>query len=388
MRCLVLVLSLWAVSHDGVARGETVTFAVFGDYGSVWPAATQVADMVHLWNPDFLVTTGDNNYGDIAIGSIDWELNIGARYGDFMKGRSDGKYPTQTSPVQRFFPSVGNHDTDGGFVLGGSPPPAPAATLVPKLQLALVPNLQLGNELPAPSIPCGAVGTGGGTSDKPGYIDYFHTDPADAAGRLPQGVHTPRHSYYDFRRGPVHLFALDSDRAQSEPASLVEQQEWLQARLADSDAPWKFVYFHHPAYSSGPHGPHPLMQWPFAQWGADAVFQGHDHNYERVRVDNIPYFVSGLGGLSPYGFPRETPGSEFRYSQNNGVMRVIADESNAYFEFIALDPSGDPSGLTIDTFAMAHPVPEPAVPAIFVCGVFLIAAWLISRGGAETLRGG
>jgi hypothetical protein len=354
MRCAVLFLSLCALSQRAVVRGETVTFAVFGDYGNASQTAAQVAEMVHSWDPDFLITTGDNTYGDIAVGSMDWEINIGSFYGDFMKGRSDGKYPSQTSTVQRFFPSVGNHDTEGGFVLGGSPPP----------------------DVPAPpDVPDGAVGTGGGTSDKPGYIDYFHTDPADAAGRLPQGVHSHRHSYYDFRRGPVHLFALDSDRAQSEPASLIEQQQWLQARLSDSDAPWKFVYFHHPAYSSGPHGPHPLMQWPFAEWGADAIFQGHDHNYERVRVDGVPYFVSGLGGLRPYGFPRETPESEFRYSQTNGAMRVIADESTARFEFIAIDALGGPSGLSIDTFEMPHPVPEPALaPAALLTWLLYAAA--------------
>ena len=155
------------------------------------------------------------------------------------------------------------------------------------------------------------------------------------------------------------------------------------ARLADSDAPWKFVYFHHPAYSSGPHGPHPLMQWPFAEWGADAVFQGHDHNYERVRVDDLPYFVSGLGGLGPYGFPRETPGSEFRYSASSGAMRVIADEANVWFEFIALDPLGDPSGLKIDSFEMAHAVPEPAIApaAMLTLLLYVVARRKRSRRG-------
>jgi hypothetical protein len=362
-------------SLGSIIRAETVTFAVFGDYGSSTPAATQVADLVKSWAPDFIITTGDNIYGDIAVGSPDWELYIGARYGQFMKGRGDGKYPNQTSPVQRFFPSVGNHDTDSGFVLGDSPRPGPAFPAAPA----------------GPALPAVPVGTGGGVGDKPGYIDYFHTDPGEP-GRLPEGTHTPRHSYYDFRRGPVHLFALDSDRAQSEPASLVEQQEWLQARLADSDAPWKFVYFHHPAYSSGPHGPHPLMQWPFAQWGVDAVFQGHDHNYERLRVDDVLYFVSGLGGVGAYGFVRDTPGSEFRYSQSNGAMRVVADESNVHFEFIALDPQGDPSGLTIDPHLMSKPIPEPATAAAMT---LVIAALVIRRihrappsAAAPRLRGG
>jgi tartrate-resistant acid phosphatase type 5 len=345
MRRIFLILSICAASHApaSVACAETVTFAVFGDYGGASKAATEVADLVHSWNPDFIVTTGDNNYGNIAVGSMDWELYVGSRYGDYMKGRSDGKYPSQTSPVQRFFPSVGNHDTESGFVLGDSP-----------------------------AAPGGPIGTGGGVGDKPGYIDYFHTDPGDPDGRLPSGVHSPQHSFYDVRWGPVHLFALDSDRAQAEPASGVEQREWLQARLADSDAPWKFVYFHHAAYSSGPHGSHAMMQWPFAEWGADAVFQGHDHNYERLLVDDFLYFVSGLGGQGTYGFPREAPGSLVRYSETNGAMRVTVDETSVLFEFVALDPFGDPNGTLVDIYELAHPVPEPATAVVLILAAVLV----------------
>jgi hypothetical protein len=354
MRRFYVVASFCLIWHaaSGLARAETVTFAVFGDYGSAIPQATDVANLVHAWDPDFIVTTGDNLYGTVAVGSTDWELYIGSRYGRYMKGRSDGKYANQTSPVQRFFPSVGNHDTEGGFVLGE--------------QGAAAPDQQQANEN-------GPVGTGGGASDKPGYIDYFHTDPADPAGRLPAGVHTPRHSYYDFRWGPVHLFVLDSDRAQSELASGIEQQEWLQARLADSDAPWKFISLHHPAYSSGPHGPHAMMQWPFRQWGADAVFQGHDHNYERLVVDDFLYFVTGLGGAGLYGFPRETPGSLVRYAATNGSMRVTVDETSAKFEFIALDPLGDPNGIIVDSYEMSRPIPEPTT------GIAAILAAVLAR---------
>ena len=38
------------------------------------------------------------------------------------------------------------------------------------------------------------------------------------------------------------------------------------------------------------------MQWPFKDWGADAVLTGHDHIYERLLVNGIPYFVNGIGG--------------------------------------------------------------------------------------------
>ena len=31
-------------------------------------------------------------------------------------------------------------------------------------------------------------------------------------------------------------------------------------------------------------------------WGANAVLSGFYHVYERLRVDELPYFVNGAGG--------------------------------------------------------------------------------------------
>jgi tartrate-resistant acid phosphatase type 5 len=44
------------------------------------------------------------------------------------------------------------------------------------------------------------------------------------------------------------------------------------------------------------------MQWPFAAWGATAVLAGHDHDYERLTVGGLPYFVNGLGGEGQVAF--------------------------------------------------------------------------------------
>ena len=41
----------------------STVFAVVGDYGeSVLPYEKEVADRIKSWNPDFIVTAGDNNY--------------------------------------------------------------------------------------------------------------------------------------------------------------------------------------------------------------------------------------------------------------------------------------------------------------------------------------
>ena len=40
----------------------TIHFAVIGDYGDAGQAELDVANLVKSWNPDFIITTGDNNY--------------------------------------------------------------------------------------------------------------------------------------------------------------------------------------------------------------------------------------------------------------------------------------------------------------------------------------
>lgn len=64
------------------------------------------------------------------------------------------------------------------------------------------------------------------TTDAQPYLDYFE---------LPGNER-----YYDFQRGAVHFFALDSDA--EEPDGITRdslQALWLQQRLADSSAPFK-----------------------------------------------------------------------------------------------------------------------------------------------------
>ena len=133
-----------------------------------------------------------------------------------------------------------------------------------------------------------------------GYLSYF-TLPGNER-------------YYDFKRGPVHFFALNSYKDADGVSATSKQAMWLKDKLAASTYPWKIVFFHHPPYSSGEHGSNNYMRWPFEAWGADAVLSGHDHDYERIMRDvnndgtKIPYFVSGLGGQSRRSFGSTTLG--------------------------------------------------------------------------------
>lgn len=81
-------------------------FAVIGDYGQAGQNEQAVAEMVLSWNPDFIITTGDNNYPSGQAETID--ENIGQYYADYIFPYN-GTYESDSSE-NRFFPSLGNHD--------------------------------------------------------------------------------------------------------------------------------------------------------------------------------------------------------------------------------------------------------------------------------------
>lgn len=154
------------------------------------------------------------------------------------------------------------------------------------------------------------------------YFDYF-TLPGNER-------------YYDFVWGPVHFFAINSNSQEPDGFRADSAQaQWLRETMTASQSPWQVVYMHVPPYSSGLHGSATYMRWPFAEWGADAVITGHDHTYERLQVDGIPYFVNGVGGGAIYYFEEIDPASQFRYADDHGAMLVTASESWMQFEFIS-----------------------------------------------------
>lgn len=90
------------------ATTEGIRFAVIGDYGSGNKNAEAVANLVKSWDPDFIITTGDNNYPSGAASTIDH--NIGQFYHEYIHPYK-GSYGEGAS-FNRFFPTLGNHDWD------------------------------------------------------------------------------------------------------------------------------------------------------------------------------------------------------------------------------------------------------------------------------------
>lgn len=83
-----------------------VRFGVIGDYGKAGQAEHDVSELVKSWQPDFIVTLGDNNYTEGSAETID--ENVGQYYHEFI-GNYEGTYrPGATE--NRFWPVLGNHD--------------------------------------------------------------------------------------------------------------------------------------------------------------------------------------------------------------------------------------------------------------------------------------
>jgi Peptidase family M1 domain/Calcineurin-like phosphoesterase len=256
-----------------------VVFAAIGDYGSDDPAEENVANLVLSWQPDFIITLGDNNYPNGEAYTID--NAIGQYFHSFI-------YPYEGhfgdgADSNRFFPCLGNHD-----VL---------------------------------------------TDDGQPYYNYFS---------LPGNER-----YYDFTWGPLHFFALNNNDSEPDGVRVSSRQAaWLRDGLAASSSAWDIVYMHYPPYSSGNHGSTSWAQWPYAEWGAEVVLSAHDHDYERLTVNGIPYFVNGLGGGGIYDFGDLLGNSLERYNDDYGALRVEATGEYISFEFVTR------RGETVDYFEL------------------------------------
>ena len=94
----------------------------------------------------------------------------------------------------------------------------------------------------------------------------------------PKGIEPER--AYSFEYGNALFMVLDGNLA---PAS---QAAWLEQKLSQTHATWKFVMYHQPAYSSGGNRDNVELRaaWTplFDKYHVDMALQGHDHAYLRT----------------------------------------------------------------------------------------------------------
>lgn len=234
----------------GVGGGTSVItkIAVIGDYGAEGGGLTSVANMVKGWNPDQVLTTGDNVYSS-ASGAYD--TIIGQNYHDFIYPYTGAYGSGSPTGLNRFWPVPGNHDWNN--------------TSANPLSL---------------------------------YLNFF-TLPTNG------GSERYYHTFLDANQR-IHLFALDADsREPNGKTSSSTQGQWLQAAMsADTTSCFKVVTEHEPPHCStigSSEGADSAMDWPYHAWGADVVLSGSRHGYERLSVSGFPFIVNGLGGGALWG---------------------------------------------------------------------------------------
>ncbi len=191
------------------------------------------------------------------------------------------------------------------------------------------------------------------------YYDYF---------TMPQPEY-----YYQYRWGNTDFFVLDTNKAIGAKS---DQVLWLDDALAASDATWKVVYHHHPAWTSDENdygntwkgsstqGYPPVQNHLvpiYEKHDVDIVFNGHIHLYERTwpirnrtAVDagkGVTYITTGGGGGSLENFaPHRTwfssnkrVGHHFlMVNVNGGQMEISAyDIEGRLFDRVQLEQAGD-----------------------------------------------
>jgi len=257
-----------------VVVDQPTRIAVIGDFGLAGSAEAAVAGLVDAWSPNYIVTTGDNNYYDGQYGTID--QNIGQYYANYIYPYS-GTYPATGNPgYNRFFPVLGNHDWNAGYGYAA-------------------------------------------------YLDYFALPGNERYYDVQLG---PAH-FFMLNSDPYEPDGITATSAQA---------QWLQSRLSASTACWKVVVLHHAPYSSSAvHGSTTVAQWPYAAWGADMVMAGHAHVYERLQCDGIPYIVNGVGGAPLYAFGAPIFGSLVRYNAKHGAMHIDVRPHTLRISFVNVD---------------------------------------------------
>jgi tartrate-resistant acid phosphatase type 5 len=241
---------------------------VLGDWGYENPAAqSQVAAglrayaKLHSVQPQALFMLGDNWYGELAGGatSARWQTHF------------EEMYPVSDFPCSAYA-VLGNHDYQRW----------PESKVDAELEYA-------------------RSGGSGGAATR-------WTMPA---------------RWYRFEfptKNPLVTFlALDSNMPRADgkesqgrdftltPQQQAEQLAWLEAELKrPRTTPFLGVIAHHPVYSDGPHGDHPVLirDWDplFRKYGVDLYMAGHDHDLQHLEFEGHPtsHFLSGGGGADLY----------------------------------------------------------------------------------------
>lgn len=285
--------------HSPTISSPNLTFAFVADYGckdgsynrsgygTYYSQVEGVANMVKSWSPDFILSAGDDTYGDQTTRGCATTLaaNVGTYYSSYIGPNAS---------TNRFYPTPGNHDYT-------SP---------------------------------------GGISAWESYF-YNPTSPINNSGN---------ERYYKFTKGTtsggdplIEFFAVNSYKDEPDGIDVNSTQAtWLKNNLASSTAKYKIVYTHYPPYASLNSDQTDttyttMREWPFKEWGADLVLSGDQHFYERNDYKGLTYVVCGVGGYPVLKYISPTSqivaGNRERLEDEFGALKIDATEDVMRIQF-------------------------------------------------------
>ena len=265
-------------------EADSIVFGVIGDFGKAGGPEERVANLVKSWNPDFIITTGDNNYEKGELKTI--ESNISNYYGDFIYNfDAPAGYLCNGNAfedgINRFFPSPGNHDANNKDKL------------------------------------------------RP-YLNYF---------TLPQ-----QETYYKFVWGPVSFYSLNSvDENIDEQKNWLERH----LKLSETPYNIVYFH-HSPYSPGPHGNSKKMQwdfystHTDIVLTGHDHIYS----RIEKKGEEGLYYIVNGLGGKSLYNCNSSPlPEDEFDtfcYDANYGAIKATATFNKLIVEFYVVGQAADP----------------------------------------------
>lgn len=204
-------------------------------------------------------------------------------------------------------------------------------------------------------------------ADRLGGVDVIHVlgnheYAGDADAERAESYYTLQNSkaggYYSVTYGNVYVAVINYSGSMAQYKAALD---WMVKDAKASDAQWKVLSIHQPAYFTNANGGnndvHALVPAAAEAAGINAVFSGHDHAYARtkpmiggeVNEDGIVYFIAGSSGEKSYT-ATNTPEFNFDIATNEYTsiyMSVTADKEEFTVNTYDISVNGDGSVNTV-----------------------------------------
>jgi len=138
-------------------------------------------------------------------------------------------------------------------------------------------------------------------------------------------------TWYTVTIDDLYFIMLDSNKKLA-PGS--EQFIWLENELKTHQDKQLLALFHHPIYSSGPHGGQPAFESYlvplFEKYHVKATFSAHDHMYEKSMNNGI-YYITTAGGGAPLYTPNGLNTKSVKLVRDYHYMLLYNEQEDLLF---------------------------------------------------------